>query len=880
MDFYKRGLSSEEANNKLKEYGPNALPETQRKSIIITFLKQFCDPLIYLLLFGAVFSMFLKEFSDGIFIAVILTINAIIGAIQEISADKSANSLKNMVKSKIVVIRDGEEKEIDSELLVPQDIVILKEGTRVPADIVLLSSENLEVNESMLTGESIAVKKDANYIQKENASIQEKFNEIFAGTTIVKGIAFGEVKATGLKTEMGKIADKLVEKTDAETPLTIRMEKFTKSLTIGIGVGIVFILIAAILRGESIKETIMMSISLCVAAVPESLPIATTIVLAVGTSKMAKHNVIVRHLSAVESLGSCTVIASDKTGTLTKNEMTVEKVIDINGNELDLDKDKKIIKHIGLLKEKDDKNFNNKYDDYLKLLFLSMTLPNEGKHNPDGYFGDAVDIAFLKFVNNNGYNVNDIIKNYPNVKMLYYTSANMCSASVNKVDEKLLTFVKGAPEKVLSLCKKNNSVFNIFKKTIDYTHIYEKLEELADNGYRVLAVAYKDSEAKDIENFGLDSLNDLNFMGLIAMIDPLKNEVKDSIKECQEAGINIVMITGDNPKTAYNIGRELNFVNSQDEVKTGLQVRETLNNGESYLDKMGEKTKVYSRMEPTQKLDIVQSLIRNGNFVAVTGDGVNDAPALKNANVGVAMGKGGTDIAKESADIILMDDNFASIVYAVKAGRITYNNIRKLIFFAISSGIPKIIFFIATIFMGLPIPFNAIQLLWLNVMTEGVQDIFLGFEEEEGGEMKQKPRDPQEPIFNKRMKSRCGLFIGFIAILSTIVYYYCINMLHFSAMKSTTIMLTLLVFIQNMQVLNARSETRSLFTHSFAKNKKILFGIFIVVLIHLFAVSNSFMNKVLKIEALNLKEIAILLVIASSMIILSEIEKFFYRNKK
>ena len=883
FDLYKRGLTSEEAKKRLEKYGLNKIPEAKKKSLLTTFLSQFCNPLIYLLVFGAVFSFCLGEFTDSIFIAIILIMNAIIGTVQETSAEKSAESLKDMVKSKAIVIRDGDEDEIDSELLVPGDLVVLKEGTKVPADITLLFSDNLEVNESMLTGESLPVKKDANYEQKENCILQEKFNEVFAGTIIIKGIAYGKVEKTGLNTEIGKIACKLTSNNLVQTPLLIRMEKFTKTLAIGIGIAIIFILIIAILRGESIKETIMMAITLCVAAVPESLPITTTIVLAIGTSKMAKHNVIVRHLSAVESLGSCTVIASDKTGTLTMNEMTVNKIIDYDGDEIEMDSKDRIINKTGLLYEEKtgflNSLFGDKNNEYLKMLFLSMVLPNEAKSNLDGFFGDAVDVAFLKFVEKNGYSVSQIFKKYANLKMIYYTSENMCSASINKIDDKYYLFIKGAPEKILSMCERNKiNFFNFFKRKPDYEKVEEEFENLSKNGYRVLAVGCKEIEEEDVKDFDLKNLNDIEFLALVGMIDPLKDEVKDAIKECQSAGINIVMITGDNPKTAFNIGKELGFVKNQDEVKTGVEVRETLEEGKAYLDNLTKNTKIYSRMEPTQKLDIVQSLIRNGNFVAVTGDGVNDAPALKNAHVGVAMGKIGTDIAKESADIILMDDNFTSIVYAIKAGRVTYNNIRKLIFFAVSSGIPKIIFFIIAIFMRLPIPFNPVQLLWLNVMTEGIQDIFLAFEDEEGGEMNQKPRSPKEPIFDSRMKKRCGIFVAFNTVLTTLIYYLSLKVLHYSPMKASTIVLTLIVFLQNMQVLNSRSETKSVFKHSFKNNKKVLIGILCAVGIHLLAVNSLFMDKVLRIEKLNFVELSFLFIVATSIIFISEIEKKFHNK--
>lgn len=846
------GLTSEEAKIKLEKNGLNELPQIKKEHILITFLKQFCDPLIYILLFGGCISIFLKEYSDGIFIFIILSINSLIGCIQEYSAQKSADSLKNMVVSKAVVVRDGYEMEIEAKYLVNGDLVILKDGAKVPADITLIESENLEVNESMLTGESEVVKKDANYKQKEGCQIQEKFNELFAGTIITKGVAKGIVKATGINTEMGKIADKITQKSEAETPLVVRMESFSKMFTLIIGVAVVIIIIAAILRGDNATETFLMAVSLAVAAIPEGLPITITITLSIGMINMAKRNVVVRNLSAVEALGSCTVIASDKTGTLTQNKMQVVEVYNLDGSSVDLS----IINK----EEIKESNFNNLNLEELGV--LCAVLPNESNCEGDDFFGDAVDIAFLQYVERKGYNFKKILDTFERIKLFYYTSDARCSASINKINGKNYAFVKGAPETILSMCKED----------VNYSNVLNKLEELSNNGMRVLALGC--GEIIEKKEYSLEDIKNINFVSLVSMLDPLRPEAKSAVEECQKAGIKIAMITGDSPKTAFAISNQLGFVKTQKEVKTGLDVKEAKNKGEEELDNLTKSTRVYSRMEPTQKLDIVQSLIRNGNFVAVTGDGVNDAPALKNANVGIAMGKGGTDIARESADIILMDDNFASITNAVEEGRIVYNNIRKVIFFAVSCGIPKVIIYILAIMFGLPVPFNASQLLWLNVMTEGVQNIFLAFERGEGNEMTQKPRRPEEPIFNDIMIKRCSWMIAIITVLCISVYYSCTNILHYSHVKSASLLLMLFVFIQNLQVLNSRSETKSIFRHSIKQNKKLLIGILSAVSIHLIASNSLIMNKILRIQALNIKEIFVMFCLALIVILFSEAEKF------
>ena len=408
-------------------------------------------------------------------------------------------------------------------------------------------------------------------------------------------------------------------------------------------------------------------------------------------------------------------------------------------------------------------------------------------------------------------------------------------------------------------------------KNVDYSVVLNELQKLSENGMRVLATAYGEVERSN--DYDLNSLKNLNFIALVSMLDPLRKESAGAVKLCQDAGIKIVMITGDSPKTAFAISKQLGFVKSINEVKTGDEIREVKEKGLRQLDKLTQNTKVYSRMEPIQKLDIVDSLIRNGNFVAVTGDGVNDAPALKHSNVGIAMGKGGTDIARESADLVLMDDNFDSITKAVEEGRIVYNNIRKVVFFAVSCGIPKILIYILAIIFGLPMPFNASQLLWLNVTTEGIQNIALAFECGEGDEMKQKPRDPKEPIFNSIMIKRLAVSILTITILCFSVFYFALMQSGFNQKYASSVLLMFFIFIQNMQVLNSRSENTSIFKHSFSKNKKLIIGISTAVLIHIFAMSSGFLNNALRIEKLNFHNIIMLFALASTVLLISEIEK-------
>jgi Ca2+-transporting ATPase len=853
------GLDEITAAERLKKFGYNSLPKSKGKNIILIFLRQFCDPLIYILLIGACSSILLGEYSDGIFILLILTVNSIIGCLQEYFAQKSVNSLKNMVKSRVVVIRDGTEKEIDSEYLTVGDLVLVKNGTKVPADIVLLESENLEVNESMLTGESEAVRKNAKYVQKENCQIQDKFNEVFAGTIVTKGIFRGVVRSIGLDTEMGKIASKINEETEVRTPLVVRMEKFSKFFALLITVAVSAVAVITILRGGKIKDVLMMSISLAVSAIPEALPITITIALSIGIIKMAKKNVIVKNLSAVEALGSCTIIASDKTGTLTQNEMQIINVWDHNGNNVALARDNSV-------KTIDRDNYKNFSP--VEYLLLTSVLANEAGENDGKFFGDSVDIAFLKYGGNHGHDFRKILDDFKRKRMLYYTSESKYSAAFVEIDDRALAFAKGAPEIILEMCS------NVNRKVIE-----TKLRELSDDGIRVLATAYREMDRKSDSDYGSTDLKNMKFLALVSLLDPLREEAAVSIKKCQRAGIKIAMITGDSIRTAYAIAKRLDFVKNIDEVKSGLDIREAMAKGTAAMDELTKNTKVYSRVEPIQKLEIIQSYMRNGNFVAVTGDGINDAPALKNANVGIAMGKSGTDIAKESADVILLDDNLASITNGIEEGRIVYNNIRKLIFFVVSCNIPEVVIYIVVAIFGLPAPLNATQLLWLNVITEGIQNIFLAFERGEGGEMTSAPRKPEEPIFDSIMRRRCLYSIVAMSILYVGFYYISLRVVNVNQIKAVSLLMLLFVFIQNFQVFNSRSETKSIFKHSIANNKKLLFGVLAVAAIHLLASRTPAVNKILKIEPSTLGEIFLVFFCAGIVIFVSEVEKIL-RNLK
>lgn len=864
------GLSAGEVKDRLAKYGANVLPEEKIPPLPLIFIQQFADPLIYILIAAAIVSFLVGEAIDSYFILAVVSFNAIIGTVQEYSANKSASSLKKIVEVKATVIREGNEIEVPAKDLVVGDIICLKEGSKVPADIILTHSKNFKVDESMLTGESLPVNKDCNFKPSPDAAIQDKINEVFAGTIINKGQGCGVVKATGLHTEIGKIADKITQKSDVKSPLVERMENFTTRLTIIMGFFIVIISIIAFKTGTGWRETLMLASSLGVAAIPEGLPIAITICLAIGMNRMAKKNVIVKNLVAVEALGSCTIIASDKTGTLTVNELNVVEIITPNNGIVSLIEKPKDF--LPLDKENDFDNMSIE-----KKIIMTFVLPNEASEKDNEFFGDPVDVAFLKVATKKGYNIKQIHKKYKRLQLLPYTSEAKYSASFNMVDTdgSIYAFVKGAPEVLLGMCKLDLDTETRIKATLD---------ELAKKGLRVLAVAcgeINDALPNNEEELD-DNLKNLEFLSLIAMLDPLRPEAKHAVKKCQQAGINVVMITGDNPKTAFAIASELGFVKTQKEVVTGADLKKAMDIGIEAVDNITKTAKVYARVEPTQKLDIVESMRRNGNFVAVTGDGVNDAPALKNANVGIAMGEKGTDIARESANIILTDDNFASIVKGVREGRLTYSNIRKLIFFMTSTAFAEIGIFILAMIFKLPLPFIALQLLWINLITEGIQGIAIAMEGPEGNEMNKPPRNPKEAIFDNIMLTRI-IITSVIMILGCFgVYKYILDTTGDLRMaRSVTIFL--LILFQNMQIFNARSETQSLFKQSFFRNPFLFISIGIVTLVHIVASYVPAFDIFLKIDPLGWKELGLIIPIAILIIVVMECEKIvrkFIRNKK
>ncbi len=876
LDSSKDGISADEVNERLNFYGKNALPPAKPVTLLQIILHQIINPLIFILLAAAIASIAIGEAKDAAFIFLVILINSGLGAYQEYNAERSAQSLQNLLKISARVKRNNKEQDIDSKNLVPGDIVLLESGLKVPADMRLIESSNLAVDESFLTGESVAAKKSTGTLKKDTR-VSERNNMAYAGATVMSGRALGIVVSTGIHTQVGQIAKDVTESDSAKPPLVLRMEKFTRQISYAVVAISVFLAIILRINGMDFAAIFFFVVALAVSAIPEGLPVALTVALSIATKRMSKRNVIVRKLTAVESLGSCTIIASDKTGTLTVNQQTAKKITLPNGSEFTISGEG--YNGEGKISEKDKevKSGQNKHVDILNeiaVLSNESTLSKESDNWE--HYGDAMDIALLGMSYKLGANPDDIRREFKLIDKIPYESEKKYSAAFYEKDGTTRISIKGAAETIIDFCSDMADGDKTVK--LNKEQILQQAEALAEKGYRVLAFAsgeYQDFNKQ--ESYEKKDIPKLTFYGLVSFIDPLRPEAKDSVDKCKKAGIKVMMITGDHPATAGTIARELGIIEENEKVVTGQMLENACPADCPAFKKLVLSGKVFARISPSQKMEIVDVLIRNGEFVAVTGDGVNDAPALKRANIGVAMGSG-TDVAKEVGQMIVIDDNFSSLVAGVEEGRFAYDNVRKVIYLLISTGTAEVILFIASIFAGLPLPLLAVQLLWLNLVTNGIQDVALAFEGGEPLAMKRKPRNPDEKIFNPLMIKQtiiAGLTMGGIVFG---VWYWLINYLQMNEIHARNMVLLLMVFMQNFHAFNARSEITSVFKVPLKRNLMLVFGILIAQLIHIASMQIPFMQNILHTEPITIIEWAQVLVFAIPMIIAMEIFKLINRK--
>ena len=838
------GLSGAEARNRLTRHGPNSLPRRRSPSLGLLFLRQFRNPLIYLLLAATLISLGLGHLTDGGFIAVVLLVNAIIGTVQERRAATSMDALDKLIRHKARVRRDGLVEEIEASEVVSGDVVELESGMAVPADVRLLSSNGLLADESLLSGESLSITKDAEVMLVATAGLADRSNMLHAGTTISEGRGTGVVVATGIQTELGRIQTSLDQSTAEPPPLLLQLRTLARHIAIA-AIGLIAILSSLLaLDGQPLGQILLLGVALAVSAIPEGLPIAVTVALAAATRRMAARNVIVRSLPAVEGLGSCTLIASDKTGTLTQNRLSLERI---------LFPDERLLART---------EWAGGAEPAVTSLAAAAAYCNEVAVGPGGMLiGDMVDVALAQFARTAGIDLDQAIA-AERLFQLAYEPANRFSAVVIREPSGSTLYVKGAPDTVLPMCRPISEF------------VAMRAEELAQAGSRVLALASAKINEGEIPDYG--NLHRLTLLGWVALLDPVRTEAPAAIARCTEAGISVRMVTGDHPATARTIAAQLGLPCTADQLVTGSEIT-ALGHDARRLAALVRGARVLARIDPRQKLLIVQILTAGGEIVAVTGDGANDAPALQAAHIGVAMGQGGTDVARSSADLVLADDNFASIVAGIEEGRIAYANIRKIVIFLLATGVAEIAMFLGAVAFGLPMPLTAVQLLWLNLVTNGAQDVMLGFGRGESDELQQPPRRPDDPILNR---SALALMVP-PALAMTVLALLMVNWADARSMPLADIqngVLLLVVLFQNAFVLCMRSERRPLWREPLISNPWLLLGVGFALGLQLLAMNWTPLQTVLGTAPVDKFILAICLAGAAVTVVVTETTKWMMRR--
>ncbi|QIG79396.1 cation-translocating P-type ATPase [Stakelama tenebrarum] len=782
------GLTVAQVRERLDRYGPNRLPEARPPSILMLFLSQFRSPLIYLLLAAALVSLFVGDATDAAFIMAVLLLNAVIGTLQEGRAGASARALETLVHRQARVRREGAVLEVDASDVVPGDIVLIESGAAVPADLRLIETSGLTVDEALLTGEAMPVTKEADVQVAADAGVADRATMLHAGTIVTQGRAAGVVVATGLETALGAIAASLHATPPEPPPLLRYLARLARQIAVAVSVLIVLLAIALILRGASVDEVFLLAVALAVSAIPEGLPVAVTVALATATQRMARRNVVVRTLPSVEGLGSCTLIATDKTGTLTINQLTVEAALPA-----------------GRATTRRGDWAQGADDAPLQLLARTAAACNEAQLKADGSgVGDSVDLALLRFAAELGIAPpasGAVAAMHP------YEPVNAFSSVALEEDDGLVIHAKGAIERIAAMCDAPDP------------ELIAAAEAMAADGYRVIALAR--GSATDCTH--LDCPAGLTLIGCLALFDPLRPEAVEAIGQCREAGIAVRMVTGDHPATALTIARQIGLAASSEQVLTGREIAALADDPEACAARIRD-AHVYARTDPEQKLQIVRTLSESGHVVAVTGDGVNDAPALQAAAIGVAMGRSGTDVARAAADLLLTDDNFASIVGGVEEGRISYANIRKIAIYLLGTGIAELLMFLGSVALGLPMPLTAVQLLWVNIVTEGVQHVTLGISRGDGDELAQHPRARSARLIDADALWR---MVPPALVMAAVAIWQLDNALASGATLAEAqngVMLCVVLF-QNVFLLSIRSLRHPVWADPFTRNPWLFAGI-------------------------------------------------------
>ena len=867
LQFADDGLSEAEARTRWQQYGANKLPEQQPPTVWQIALRQFYSPLIYILVLAAVISLAIGDYKDAGFIAAVLAINTLIGAYQEWKAEQSSHALRKLLQIRAAVWRDGEVRTIPAEELVPGDVVWLESGNRVPADLRLLSVQGLEIDESLLTGESVPVTKDAQWRGTENAPVGDRANMSFAGSIVTRGRSKGVVVATGTATNVGQLALDVMGSSGGTPPLIARMERFTNFVAVAtLAASVAIGGLAVVLGRYPLSEVFIFAVALAVAAIPEGLPVAMTVALAIATTRMARRGVIVRRLTAVEGLGSCTLIATDKTGTLTVNELTVREVrlpegVVCSASGEGFSPEGQVLAEGQTVRQGERPALDG--------LVRAGVLCNESDlHRRDGHWewrGDAVDIALLSLAHKLGIERAALLAAHPQVNEIPFESEHQFAATYREAEGQVRVFVKGAPERVLAMCGGPANREQLEAAALD----------MAARGFRVLALAEGDGrEGAGVEHAPPEPAG-LTFLGLVGMIDPLRSGVREAVHACHDAGVEVSMVTGDHRVTALAIARELDLAHEESQVVTGPEL---VGKSPEELAQIVRRVKVFARVAPRQKLEIVNAARMAGHFVAVTGDGVNDAPALRAANIGVAMGKAGTDVAREAAELVIGDDNFATIVAGVEEGRIAYDNIRKVIFLLLSTGAAELLMVLLTVMFGFQLPLLPVQLLWLNLVTNGIQGVAIAFEPGEGDTLRRRPRSPTEPIFNRLMNERMIVSVSLMGGVGFVAFAWMIRN-GWSELEARNMLLLLMVLFENFHIGNCRSEIKSAFALSPLRSPILLFGALTALGIHIAAMYLPFMESVLGTRPVSLVEWLAMIGLAATIIPAMELHKWLWNRR-
>lgn len=838
-----RGLSEREASERLVKQGKNELSKKKKETIFQMFLEQFQDPMVLILIVGAIVSIFLKEFIDASIILVVIILNAMIGVVQEFKAEKAIDALEKLSTPKAYVIRDGFLKEIDSKDLVVGDIVELEVGRYIPADMRLLTTSNLKVEESTLTGESEAVEKDASLVYEEETNISDQKNMVFMSTYVTYGKARALVVRCGMQSEVGKIARMLDDTKEDMTPLQVRLANLSKVLGI-LSVSIcIAMFVVAIVQGRDLFDMLLLSISLAVAAIPEGLPAVVTIVLALGVQVMSKNNAIIRKLHAVETLGSVSVICSDKTGTLTQNKMRV--VTSYSDGAM--------------------QTANTE-------LLRGFALCNDAIVQQGEILGEPTESALLDFCERQGMHKDASDLTYVRVNEIPFDSTRKLMTTIHQYEKEYIAYTKGAMEKILELC--NGVLIDgqvVRMSEYERNKILEASRKVSSDAQRVLALA-----KKKIKNPMDGAVEDkMTFIGFAGLIDPPRDEVKESIALCRDAGIQVAMITGDHPLTAFAIAKQLGIAKSDKQVITGKELDEM---SDELLTNRVRGYCVFARVTPQHKVRIVTAFKKHKLVVAMSGDGVNDAPSLKNADIGIAMGKTGTDVCKQASDMILADDNFATIVKAVEQGRNIYLNIQKAVLYLLSCNLGEIMsLFLAILCMPHVVStLSAIQILWVNLVTDAFPALALGVDPKDQFIMKEKPRSRKESLFahgGMMFTVLNGMFIGTITLVA---FRYGLDM---GAAKAQTMAFMVLSISQLFHSLNLRSRTHSIFEVGVCKNKWLILTLVFGICLQIAVCQLPIFHLLLKTVSLSMMEWGLVFTLSSSIILINELSKWIAKEK-